>query len=186
MKIAATLMAATLALTMVPFASATPSVYDENVNYLTEWHPAATPAQVAEIAGMLTAGGINLGAEVQVAGAGGLHAGEIWGVCQDVGWFFGGVNPCGAVNATPTGVPCASIPAHWALYIWTPSTTTWTTSGGTPGFSPIAYYWTEGHAGVGPIAEISATSFQGSGCAFEYRFAPGDEVVFGYGNGVAQ
>jgi hypothetical protein len=168
---------------MVPFASAS-SLYDENVNWMHQWHPAATPDQVAEIAGLLTSAGINMNTPAtQLAGVGGIDVGEIWGICQDVGWFVGGVNPCPPAGPPPAAV-CTAVAAHWALFIWAPVSNEWTVSGGTPGFSPIRYAWTTGHLGLGPLGTLQATHFLGSGCTQEFRFAPGDELVVGYGDGI--
>lgn len=182
MRRTALLLALSVAMTVVPPASAT-SLYDANMAHLLALHPLASEAQLAEVVGMLTASGVRLGDEAQVAGAGGLHAGEIWTLCQDVGWFFGGSNPCVLTGVVSTGVLCSSVPAHWALYVWTPSALTWTVTGGTPGFT-FTYVWTEGHVGVGPSAVDGNGTFYGSGCLFHFVFGPGDELVAGYGDGV--
>lgn len=164
------------------------SPYDRDLEAVRALHPHATEAEAREVAGLLSAHDIDLRdlRAAPVPPAENIHKGEVWTICQDVGWFFGGTNPCSVSSVTPTGLPCGSIPVHWALYVWAPATLSWTVTGGTPGYSPLTYLWTEAHLGVGPTVLHSGGSFFGSGCIFEYRFGPGDELVLAYGVGVWQ
>lgn len=191
MKTAAMLTAALLALAGAPFATATTDSEAENYEWLARMHPLAASAELHHLASLLAARGIPIdGASAEAFGSGDTHLGEFWAVCQDVSWFFGGSSkPCAPPeNLVSTGVPCFSVPAHWALHVYTPSAIHWEEDevAGTPGFSWLFFY-TNQHLGLGPgRLPYQPYEFTGSGCVFHAELGPGQSYTIAFGDGVVK
>lgn len=145
MKLPTTLMAAVLALSLVPVASATKDLYEENLAWLESVALGAPQDDLRAAAGFAAGQGVSLAA-LQVPSAArvsatALHYGEGWHVCT---WAAGSAAaPCDLAAGVSTPVPCFDVPAHWALYVWSPQQLQ--VVNGIGGDLRLDIYWSETH-----------------------------------------
>lgn len=181
----AVVAASAVLLPMLAAASESPvdaasTLYDENMRHLLERHPSASESQLAQPVRMLSDRGIRLGETnaLQVAGLWqGVHVGEVVSMCAYFG-FFTSDRQCVATEPFYTGADCMEASSA-AANAWTPQTTQWTVDGGN---YRLTWLPTEELAGFPGLLGRGGT-FHGSGCLFEYRWSPNDELVIGYGVG---